>query len=133
MKICCTCNCCNNHEECSKNYDLMGRHLIVEIRKANSEKLDDMDLVRSFMFDCVEMIDATFVDEAWVKFEPQGVSGAVVISESHLFIHTYPEHQYASFDVYTCNTNINLEKLVPFVKEKFEAKEVEYFIIARTK
>ncbi|MCX8167087.1 MAG: adenosylmethionine decarboxylase [Candidatus Micrarchaeota archaeon] len=111
----------------------MGRHLIVEIRNANDKRLDDMDFVRSFLLECVDMIDATFVNEVWVKFEPQGLSGTVVISESHLFIHTYPEHKYASFDVYTCNTNINLEKLVPFIKEKFEAKEVEYFILTRTK
>ena len=39
---------------------------------------------------------------AFHKFAPQGVSGVVIISESHLTIHSFPEHGYASIDVYTC-------------------------------
>ncbi len=54
------------------------------------------------MISAAERIGATVMSDAFHKFSPQGVSGTVVISESHLSIHTWPEKRYVAVDIFTC-------------------------------
>jgi len=58
------------------------------------------------------------------KFSPQGVSGVVVISESHLAVHTWPELGYAAVDVFTCGDTVNPWDACNYLAEKFEASYV---------
>lgn len=59
------------------------------------------------------------------KFSPQGVSGVVVISESHLAIHTWPELGYAAVDVFTCGDKVNPWDAANYLKEMFCAEHVD--------
>ncbi|WRU97667.1 adenosylmethionine decarboxylase [Priestia filamentosa] len=65
-------------------------------------KLNDMDFIEKTFVDAALKSGAEVREVAFHKFAPQGVSGVVIISESHLTIHSFPEHGYASIDVYTC-------------------------------
>lgn len=80
----------------------VGRHLIAEFYCCDSSLLNDVSAVRSAMLKAAERTGATVMGDTFHGFEPQGVSGTVVISESHLSIHTWPEYRYASMDIYTC-------------------------------
>jgi S-adenosylmethionine decarboxylase len=80
----------------------IGRHLIAELYGCNAKSLDCQDTVRTHMIAAAETIGATVVNDAFHKFAPQGVSGTVVIAESHLSIHTWPEVGYVAVDIYTC-------------------------------
>jgi S-adenosylmethionine decarboxylase len=53
------------------------------------------------------------------KFPPHGVSGVVVISESHISTHTWPEYGYVALDIYTCGKNVDPEKAVVYAVEAF--------------
>ncbi|MEM6730467.1 MAG: adenosylmethionine decarboxylase [Myxococcota bacterium] len=80
----------------------IGRHLIAEFYGCATHVLNDLDTVRANMIAAAEAIGATVVGDTFHKFSPQGVSGSVVIAESHLSIHTWPENGYVSVDIYTC-------------------------------
>jgi S-adenosylmethionine decarboxylase len=80
----------------------IGRHLIAEYYDCDSHVLDDVDAVRRAMLDAATAVGATVIGEAFHRFEPQGLSGTVVIAESHLSIHTWPENGYVAVDIYTC-------------------------------
>ena len=80
----------------------LGRHLIAEFYGCNSKTSDSLPRVRRLMLTATKRIGATVVGEVFHKFAPQGVTGSVVIAESHLSVHTWPESGYVSIDVFTC-------------------------------
>ncbi len=80
----------------------IARHLIAEYYRCDLEIIDDLDAIRRHMLAATAVIGATVVGEAFHKFDPQGVSGTVVIAESHLSIHTWPESGYVAVDIFTC-------------------------------
>ena len=80
----------------------IGRHLIVELYGCDTALLDDVALIRRHMIAAAERCRATVMSDTFHHFDPHGVSGTVVISESHLSIHTWPESGYVAVDIYTC-------------------------------
>lgn len=80
----------------------IGRHVIAEFYDCDRVLLDDCPGIRGAMLDAARFIKATIVGESFHKFAPQGVSGTVVIAESHLSVHTWPENGYVAVDIYTC-------------------------------
>ncbi|WP_108671248.1 MULTISPECIES: adenosylmethionine decarboxylase [Peribacillus] len=82
--------------------ETMGRHVISELWGCDFEKLNDVVKIEQIFVDAALKSGAEVREVAFHKFAPQGVSGVVIISESHLTIHSFPEHGYASIDVYTC-------------------------------
>ena len=82
--------------------DTLGRHLLVEYFGCNEQRLDDQDFIETLMVRAAEAANATPIKHLFHRFSPHGVTGLVVIAESHLSIHTWPERGYASMDFYTC-------------------------------
>ena len=82
--------------------DTFGRHLLVEYHGCDSALLNDQEALERLMIRSAISAGATVVTSTFHKFAPQGVSGVVVIQESHLSIHTWPELGYCSADFYTC-------------------------------
>lgn len=80
----------------------VGRHLVAEFYGCDTEKLNTEAVIKQAMFDAAQAVKATIVGSVFHRFDPQGVSGTIVISESHLSIHTWPENGYAAVDIYTC-------------------------------
>ncbi len=91
----------NNHAG-QAQAQVKGRHILVECYDASYEALNDQTLIRNAMLRAVEEMQVTYLGDHFHKFAPQGVSGAVVIAESHLTIHTWPEDGYAAIDFFTC-------------------------------
>ena len=80
----------------------LGTHIVCELSGCDAAKLTDVDAVRAMMENAAKAANASIVTTAFHRFQPQGVSGVVVIEESHLSIHTWPETGYAAMDFYTC-------------------------------
>jgi S-adenosylmethionine decarboxylase len=80
----------------------LGRHLLAEFYGCERELLDDVAFVRTMLIAAAEEVGATLVAEAFHRYEPQGVSGTLLIAESHLSVHTWPEHAYVAVDIFTC-------------------------------
>ncbi|MEH6942414.1 adenosylmethionine decarboxylase [Bacillus sp. JJ722] len=82
--------------------ETMGRHVISELWGCDFKKLNNLTKIEQIFVEAALKSGAEVREVAFHKFAPQGVSGVVIISESHLTIHSFPEHGYASIDVYTC-------------------------------
>lgn len=102
----------------------LGRHVLAEIYGCDFETLNDIGKVEKIMVDAALEAGAEIREVAFHKFSPQGVSGVVVISESHLAIHTWPELGYAAVDVFTCGDKVNPWDACNYLTEEFRAKHL---------
>ena len=100
----------------------LGRHILVELQDCDKEVLNDLDLIRRVMVTAAEECGAEVLGESFHRFSPQGISGVVVIAESHLSIHTWPEYGYAAADVFTCGTVVKPEIAAEVLIEKLDSK-----------
>jgi S-adenosylmethionine decarboxylase len=91
------------------SFSTFGRHVTMDLRQVDFDKLNSVDFLRSAMVEAVNRCGATIVGENFIKFQPQGVTGVLVLSESHLSIHTYPEEGFAAIDCYTCGATVDPE------------------------
>ena len=106
-----------------------GRHLIIDLMGARH--LTDEDRIQQAFRDCVKACGATLLHIHTHVFEPNGgVSGVAVLAESHISTHTWPERDYAAFDVFMCGDAQPI-KAVAILKEAFEAAEVRVTEILR--
>ena len=100
----------------------LGRHLLLELKMCNEEVLDDLNFLKDCLNEAAIQSGATVVGESFYHFSPCGVSGVVNIAESHIAIHTWPEHRYAALDVFTCGNDVDPEKAARWITEKLEAQ-----------
>jgi spermidine synthase len=85
----------------------LGRHILVELYGSPASVLDDVIRIEACMVRAARAANATVINTSFHRFSPHGVSGVVVIHESHLSIHTWPEHGFAAVDLFTCGDTIN--------------------------
>ena len=109
----------------------LGKHVLLDLNDCNVELLDDVGFVRETLLLAAREIGATIMGETFHHFQPYGVSGIVIIAESHLSIHTWPENAYAAIDVFTCRELVRPEKAVDLVIERFQAKNHSIVQIGR--
>lgn len=100
----------------------LGTHLLLELRDCNPEILKDLEKVKSFMVSAVKEAKATVIEVSFHEFNPFGISGVVVIAESHMSIHTWPEYRYAAVDIFTCGEVIKPEVAAAYLIREFECK-----------
>ncbi len=99
--------------------------MIAELWGCHSDILNDMQTIERTMVAAALESGAEVREVAFHKFAPQGVSGVVIISESHLTIHSFPEHGYASIDVYTCGDRIDPNVACDFITRALGASRRE--------
>ena len=99
----------------------LGRQIVVEYYGCSSDALNNVAFIKRSMRDAAIASGATIVQEAFHMFNPHGVSGVVVIAESHLAIHTWPEYGYAAVDLFTCGDDVDPDAAFLHLKEKLGA------------
>lgn len=109
----------------------LGRHILAEFYNCNEDILNDHSLIERYMTNAAEKSNATVVKSCFHMFNPWGVSGVVVIQESHLTIHTWPELGYASVDLFTCGDEVNPWIAFEYLKEKLESDKTETIEVPR--
>lgn len=100
----------------------LGNHTLIELYDCDSKMLDDISFIGRVLTRSVEVSGATVLKPVFHKFAPQGVTGVVVIAESHFSIHTWPEHGYAAIDIFTCGGLIDNAKAVKYLREQLKPK-----------
>lgn len=101
----------------------LGRHMTVEFYDCDSAIIVDSEKVKKAFLKAAEDSGATVLDYSFHVFQPQGVSGVVIIAESHFAVHAWPEHDYAAVDLFTCSDTIDLKKAISSLKESLGAEE----------
>lgn len=109
----------------------LGRHLLAEFYDCNSNILNNVQMIEDMMTEAAVACGATVVDKNFHLFSPFGVSGVVIISESHLAIHTWPEYGYAAVDLFTCGNSCDPKVAYDFLREKFHAGSAFYSELKR--
>jgi len=100
----------------------LGRHLLGELIDCRAD-LNDVPFIKLSMEQAAIYTNATIVESAFHHFNPYGVSGVVVIAESHLTIHTWPELNYAAVDVFTCGDTVDPWAAFNYLKDILEAEK----------
>ena len=93
----------------------LGNQFIVDFYDCGCENFDDLEWMENVMIEAANRARATIVDVVFHKFNPQGISGVVVIAESHFAIHTWPEHRYAAIDIFTCGNTLDSEAAIAYL------------------
>jgi len=109
----------------------VGKHCIVELHGCDAELLNDLAHVRQTLRDAAEHGMSTLLQLTYQKFEPQGVTALALLAESHLSIHTWPEHGYAAVDAFTCGETADPAQCCRYIAEAMNAQRTEIRSIAR--
>ena len=111
--------------------DALGTHLLLDLKECNAELLDDLDYIREVVLFAAREAGATVVGETFHKFRPIGVTGIVAIAESHISIHTWPEHSYAAADIFTCGESLLPLRAADLIVEMLECADVSISDVRR--
>lgn len=110
---------------------ILGRHTLIELHGCSVAALSDLESLRTLMVAAVKQAGGTYVTDVFHHFTPLGVSGVIVISESHVTIHTWPEHGYAAADVFTCSGSFSHSAFSTMMRDGLKARRVEAKTIER--
>jgi S-adenosylmethionine decarboxylase len=105
-----------------KRHAMFGSQVVLDLYDCETTHLDDLEWVKATLVNAALAAGATIVDTVFHKFAPWGISGVVVIAESHLAIHIWPENRYAAVDVFTCGENVQMDVASAFLKREFRAR-----------
>ena len=109
----------------------LGQHVLAEFFDCDPNILNSLDKVEKYMVDAALECGATIVQKCFHMFNPYGVSGVVIISESHLAIHTWPELGYAAVDLFTCGPKCDPKVAYEYLKKKFDSKKASFTQLKR--
>ena len=100
----------------------LGRHLLIEFYHCDPKILMDVGRIEDIFVGAAKKAKAHIVDVVFHTFNPHGISGVVVIQESHLAIHTWPEYGFASVDIYTCGNSVNPWTAYQYIAKGLKSK-----------
>lgn len=106
------------------SYDTLGYHIVAELGQCNTELLTDLSFIQETMESAVVKAGATIINSHFHQFSPIGVSGVILLSESHASIHTWPDRGYASIDIYTCGDHVDPRIAANYIAESLESQQV---------
>ena len=109
----------------------LGSHLLIELYGCDGKTLETEEIVGKAMSDAAAASKATIVEQSFHEFKPFGVSGAVIIQESHYTIHTWPEHRYAAVDLFYCGGTVLVHKAVEVLRERFQPERIKFLVVRR--
>lgn len=116
---------------------MFGPHLILDCYKCSSSAINDLETVAKFLKETPVKIGLRPLTEPMVwkfkdvsRWDKGGISGWIIISESHISVHTFVKQRFAVIDVVSC-VEFDVEKTVEIVKETFKPKEIKSRLIDR--
>ena len=115
---------CDDAAKLIKHDYALGRQLTIEFYDCSSALLADAAVMEKIFLTAARDSGATIISSNFHGFEPQGVSGVVIIAESHFTVHAWPEHDYAAVDIFTCGEKISFQKAIDSLKNQLKADHV---------
>jgi S-adenosylmethionine decarboxylase len=102
----------------------LGQHLLLDLFDCDAKAIGSLQIVKTSMLEAARRACATVVNTVFHEFSPCGVSGVVVIAESHLAIHTWPEQRYAAVDIFTCGDVLEPKVAADYLQQLLGATQV---------
>ena len=103
----------------------IGYQVLIDFYGCDYDKMEDIEYVKEIMRNLAKKLNTDIRQEAFEKFEPYGISGVLIISESHITIHTWPEYRYAGIDIFTCSKKADYKDSIEYLLKSLGAKEYE--------
>jgi len=113
----------------TKKLNYAGIHLIAEFW--NGKIIENSKELRKILIEAAEKAGNTPLKVAIHKFSPQGITGVLLLAESHIAIHAWPEINYLAIDIFTCGNKAIPRRAIEYLKKKFKPKKVEIQTIKR--
>ncbi len=110
--------------------NFLGRHILAEFYECDPAMLNDTGAIERAMNEAAAASGATVVQSVFHMFSPHGVSGVVVVAESHLAVHTWPEYGFAAVDYFACG-EVDAGAAIRCLRAKFGAERVSQREIER--
>lgn len=110
---------------------VLGHHAIIDLSGCSSEIINDHKLVYDILVQTAQIAKVTVVGSLDRSFTPQGYTAILVLEESHLSIHTWPEYNHVSIDLYSCNLQTDFHAIKDFLVEKFQAVITKFTLLKR--
>ncbi|WFO17459.1 adenosylmethionine decarboxylase [Cellulophaga baltica 4] len=101
----------------------IGIHATWDVYNCNTEKISFVPYIKKSLHKITATLDLEELNEAFKQFEPVGVTGFILLAESHISIHTWPEHNYAAVDVFSCKA-FDAAVVTSLLKELFESDQI---------
>ena len=111
--------------------NVLGTHVLLELRECDPQLLDDLAYIREQLLNAAATVDAHVIGESFHQFSPQGVTGILSIAESHISIHTWPEHGYAAADIFTCGDQTKPDRAAAYIIAALRCQDPEITQIRR--
>ena len=108
-----------------------GKHYLVDLSQCDPDKISRVGEVREIFLRAAEESKASIVGEVFHQFEPVGVSGVLLIEESHFSVHTWPEDAFVGVDIFTCGEEMDAPIAIDALERAFGAQAVEVKILVR--
>ncbi|HDR7781291.1 MULTISPECIES: adenosylmethionine decarboxylase [Bacillus] len=105
-------------------YSTFGKHIIVDLWGVDFSLLDDVHFLEYHLVTAADHSGAHVLNVSAKEFEPYGVTVLVLLSESHLSIHTYPEKNFAAVDCYTCGTTVEPQIAIDYIVSILKPNEM---------
>jgi S-adenosylmethionine decarboxylase len=100
--------------------NFLGTHLLAEFYGCNRDVLNDEKKISEIMTCAALVSGSTVIRPFFHKFSPHGVSGVIIIAESHIAVHTWPEYGFAALDIFSCS-NLNFSETLKYIMSHSEA------------
>lgn len=111
----------------------VGKQVILDLYECQSPNLDDLEWVQSHMIEAAHRAQGHVVESSFHKFLPWGISGVVVIEESHIAVHIWPEYHYAAIDIFTCSDALGVKEAAEFLIDSFQSQKPIELVFTRGK
>ncbi len=109
----------------------LGLHILADLYEVEGEKIDRVEDVRELLEGAVRFAKLTKISSHYYQFKPYGATGVILLAESHMSIHTWPEYGIATLDIYTCGDKGKAFKALEYVISQLKPAKVEKFIHER--
>jgi len=109
----------------------LGTHLIIDLYEVSVSKLIDVSFIEYVLTKAAGLCEAKIIGQNFHEFEGGGVTGVLLLAESHMSIHTWPEHNYAALDIFMCY-NCDPNKCLDFITDLFSTKNFSCQELKRT-
>lgn len=111
--------------------DGLGVQVLADLFGCDGALLDDPQIIEQLLIEAAKRCGATIVSSCFHRFSPHGVSGVVVIAESHLAIHTWPEHRFVALDLFTCGDSLRPDDCFSYLQQALRCERHTLQRIAR--
>ena len=120
----------NRHID-KKQLKSLGRHMLADLHGCDLEIISSQSQMRELLLEAARISGATIVTDVFHTFNPHGVSGVVVIAESHIAVHTWPEHLCVSLDFFSCSDKMNIHAALNYLSTSLKCRSSDLRIMDR--